>query len=332
MKIIRGLDELGRGHDSFVSPTPLYPAPVATLGMFDGVHVGHQAILKRIVTRAAELSGTSFVLTFAQHPEALLKGRAPAVITPLAGRLRLIEQMRVDYAWVLAFDDVLAQTEPDEFVRSVLVERLGVSVIVVGQTTTFGRRGRGDAKLLRVLAQRWGFELEVVPSVVVDGTMVSSTEIRRAIAKGNLARAFRMLGRPVAIMGTVVHATGVGRQIGFPTANLDLHQEVHPPPGVYVSRTVVDGRLYHALTNVGLPHAEPLSQPPNGPEHSHSIEVHVLDFDADLYGRELEVELIEKVRDEIVFENTDELRRQIGRDVGTLRARLERDNQTHKTH
>lgn len=297
------------------------PGAVVSLGVFDGVHLGHRAILARNVAVARELGLRPTVVTFRDHPKRVLLGRAPRTLTTLEHRLEHFRRAGIDHTLALAFDDALRETSADRFVDRVLVSALRAEAFVLGFDSKFGQGRRGGPELLR---QR-GFPVEVVPKVLVGQRAVSSTAIREAVELGDLAGAARMLGRPVSVLGHVVHGQELGRTLGFPTANLDLAHELHPPPGVYACRARVIREPERGLQEVRRPAVTNIGFRPTvdgEAAQEPTLEVHMLDFEGDLYGRVLELEFVERLREEQRFPNLDALREQIGRDVAEARRRL----------
>ncbi len=301
---VRALEEL----------PPLHEASVATIGVFDGMHLGHQSILERLAATAAELRANDRVLpsvciTFSVHPKAVLLGEAPRQIMSIDHRLELLEAAGVDTTVVIEFSKQFARVEPEEFVEQLLVRRLGTRALIIGHDTAIGRHRRGDAEFLTRAGRRYGFRVVTVGGVSVDGAVVSSTAVRRAIGSGALDRAERMLGRPVSLLGTVVKGDGRGSTIGFPTANLEVHSAAFPPLGVYaVTARCAEGDL-PAVMNYGL-------RPTFKQDERHAVfEIHVLGRDdLQLYGERMEVFLHEFVRRERRFADADELRAQIATD------------------
>lgn len=297
----------------------LLPAPhpggaVVSVGVFDGVHLGHQAVLATNVARARERGARSTVVTFAEHPKKVLLGHAPRTLTSLEHRLELFRRAGLEHALVLAFDERLRATSAAEFVRDVLVAGLDARHFVLGFDSKFGRDREGTPELVRAL----GHSVEVPARVVVAERAVSSTAIREAVELGDLAGAARMLGRRVSILGEIVRGRQLGARLGFPTANLDLQHELHPPQGVYACWARLDGdepeALRPAVCNIGRrPTVEEGAS-------ATSVEVHLLptagarDLGA-LYGRTLEVEFVARLRDERRFSDLDALRAQIAADV-----------------
>jgi riboflavin kinase/FMN adenylyltransferase len=305
-------------------PPPGPAGSVVSVGVFDGMHLGHAAILRANVARARELGAVPAVVTFSEHPKQVLLGRSPRTLTSLEHRLELFRRAGIEHTLVLDFDEDLRRVPAEEFTRKVLVEGLGARAFVLGFDSKFGRDRRGTPELLRAL----GHDVQVVDKVEIGGRAVSSTAIREAVELGDLASAERMLGRRVSVLGTVVPGDRLGQRLGFPTANLDLHHELHPPPGVYAGRArLLDpGRaaghgaeaVHDAVANIG-------TRPTvGGGEAAMRVEVHLLGFRGELYGRDLEFEFIGRLRDERRFPDLRALADQIGRDVDAARALLAR--------
>ncbi|TAJ15932.1 MAG: riboflavin biosynthesis protein RibF [Planctomycetota bacterium] len=297
--------------------TPDTRGAVASIGVFDGVHIGHQATLAANVRRSRELGLVPSVVTFRRHPKRVLLGRAPRTLTSLEHRLELFARAGIEQCLALEFDEALREMPAEEFTRIHLIEGLRAREFVLGFDSKFGLDRRGGPELLRAL----GYPVHVVDEVRVAGRAVSSTVIREAVELGDLTAAAAMLGRPVSVLGRVIHGDARGRTIGFPTANLDLHHELHPPIGVYACRVWRLDRAgangLAAVANIGL---RPTVQrdAPALP----TVEVHVLDFDADLYGERLEVAFVARLRNEMRFDGLDALRAQVERDVAIARTLL----------
>ena len=291
--------------------------PAVSVGVFDGVHLGHAALVGRLVASARQADVDPVVVTFWPHPRGVLGGGAPPLISTLAHRVALLRRLGLAGVVVLPFDAEVASWGPEAFVERVLVEGLGASRVVVGQDHHFGRGRQGDVALLGRLGERRGFVAEALPLIAPDGARASSTAVREALAAGDLQAAARLLGRPVSVLGPVVPGHQRGRTIGFPTANLDLGDALRPPRGVYAvrARTVrdhVDGPLLPAVANVGR-------RPTVGAAEQDLVEVHLLEGGRDLYGQDLEVEIAERLRDERRFDGVEALRAQIALDAGRAR-------------
>lgn len=293
------------------APAALSPgafrSPVATIGVFDGVHVGHRHVLGLVRDRARLTRGESVVITFADHPDALLKGEAPPLLTPLPLRLKLFAGCGIDHAVVLPFDDAVRSLTAEQFVERVLVRGIGVKRVVLGYNSRFGKDAAGDFAALRALGAKFGFEAELAGPVLLRGAEVSSTALRRAIIEGRLSDAEAALGRPPSVYGRVARGAARGRLIGFPTANVEAASVVKPPRGVYAGRVDVAGVAYPALVNIG-------TRPTFANGGGLLVEAHLVGFAGDLYGREIDVEILARVRDERRFSGPDELRAQIERD------------------
>lgn len=375
MRVLHSLEEATRA-------AGLLRQPVATIGVFDGVHRGHQHLLARLVDWARARGGADpAVVTFRSHPlEVLASGvlapgvlasevlapgvpgpgvpgqRPPALLGPLSQRLKLLERHGVQVALVLDFDSELASWSPERFVQEVLVRGLGCRALLMGHDAAFGAGARGTA---RYLAERaLPIEIRSVEPFLLDGKPISSTGVRAAIVQGDLARAARLLGRPVTLCGQVVRGDGRGRRLGFPTANLALSHRAVPPGGVYLATVHLQGTRYGALVNIGRRPTFQAPEPPGAGEaeagnweagngkagergvgnssasdggraggavstHSpDSIEVYLHGFDGDLYGQELEVELTRKLRDERRFADAAALIAQIRQDVLSLEPKV----------
>lgn len=303
LRVLRGFDAL---------PDPQRAAGcAATVGVFDGVHLGHFVVLRRVVERAAALAVRPAIVTFAGHPKETLLGRAPAAVTSLEHRLLLFERAGIETALVLDFTEALRALSAEEFVRRVLLDGLGLRELVFGFDSKFGHDRGGNPESLAPLAREFGFGIEEVPPLRLGGRAVSSSAIREAVALGDLRAAAAMLGRPVSVLGTVVRGEGRGQGLGFPTANLDLHHELHPPAGVYAALAQLDGALRPAVVNVG--------RKPTFGGGEEGVEAHLLDGCGDLYGRVLEVFFLERLRDERFFPHSEALRLQIAADAARAR-------------
>jgi len=294
--------------------SPPAEGSVVSIGMFDGVHLGHQAILAANVAAARELDAVPTVITLRRHPKKLLLGQAPRTLTTLEHRLELFGRLGIVHTVALTFDEALRELSAETFAKEIAVEGLDVRRFVLGFDSKFGHDREGTPEALQAL----GFEVEVVPKVLVNGRGISSTVIREAVELGDLALARAMLGRPVSVFGKVVHGANRGHEIGFPTANLDLHHELHPPPGVYACRahhSLAAGgtREFDGVANIGYRPtvvAEPADL---------QVEVHLFDFDGDLYGERIELEFVARLRSEKRFGGIEELAQQIQRDIGRAR-------------
>lgn len=286
-----------------------------TIGNFDGVHLGHQAMLAELARAAVRLGLPACVLTFEPHPrEFFSPDQAPARLTSLREKLERLAQSGVDRVHVCRFNYGLAQTTAEEFVERILVRGLGARWVLVGDDFRFGARRSGNFVLLKQVAARHGFEVAALPSVMLDGERVSSTAVRRALAGGELARAERLLGRAYSITGRVVAGDGLGRKLGFPTANVQMKRERPALTGIFAVR--LHGAASEPLRAVASLGVRPTVKQQGAPV----LEVHVPDFKADLYRRHVRVEFLKKLRDEEKYADLASLTRQIARDVEDARA------------
>jgi len=285
---------------------------VATIGNFDGIHRGHQAILDRLAERAATRGGATLLITFEPHPlKVLAPDRAPRMICTPRQRLALLEAARLDFLLVLPFTTELAAVTAERFVREWLAGGLGLQEIHVGASFNFGRGREGNADLLVSLCAAAGVHAEKVGEVRSLGSPISSSRIRRALISGEVELAGELLGRPFALEGTVVHGDARGATLGIPTANLDTANELIPQDGVYIVEAVVDDRPLPAVTNIG--------KRPTFAGARYAVETHVLEDPGDLYGRPLEIRFRARLRQELRFESVQALVDQVRRDIARAR-------------
>jgi phosphoribosyl 1,2-cyclic phosphate phosphodiesterase len=287
---------------------------VLAIGNFDGIHLGHQAILRAAVQRAAKTRDVATALTFDPSPRKVLRPEsAPLRVSTNAQRMDWFGTVGLEAAVVLPFTLDLARISPEEFVEQILVRGLHVRAVLVGENFRFGHKQRGDVALLRELGARYGFAVEIIPPVALDGEIVSSTAIRREIAAGNVTHAARLLGRPFVLTGEIVSGTGTGRRFTFPTLNLKPEQELLPARGVYVTRTLLEGesKSRRSVTNVGMR--------PTFNGASLSVETHLLDFSGEVTAKRMEVRFWKRLREEKKFAGPEELRAQITRDITSAR-------------
>ncbi len=289
----------------------------AAIGMFDGVHLGHQAVLQQAIAEARQQNGSAAAITFDRHPNAIVApDRAPPFIQPLAQRLSLLAKLGIDTTLVLRFDEALRQLSAAAFVDTLCRGRSSLSCLCVGESFTFGHQRSGNVPLLRDLGRQRGFLVHAVPHVCVDDLPVRSTRIREQVRQGNFANASRFLGRPYSLRAPVLPGDQLGRQLGFPTANLDVAGLALPPNGVYAARAIVGDTSYPAVLNIGFRPTLAQTNP------QLRFEVHLLDFTGDLYHQELEVLPVQTLRPELTFPNLDALRAQIQQDVQRARTLL----------
>ncbi|SFM62455.1 bifunctional riboflavin kinase/FAD synthetase [Thermodesulforhabdus norvegica] len=302
--------------EGFVRARRKFRNPAVTIGNFDGVHKGHQALIEHARNYAREKEGETVVITFNPHPvKVLCPDCNLKFITPHRTKLELLEQYGVDVVWIIPFTREFASLSAREFVEQCLVDFVGVKHLVVGYDYHFGKGREGNIILLEEMGKTHGFTVEVVPEVIVSGIVVSSTSIRKLIQEGQMKTVTTLLGRPYEIRGPVVHGRGRGaRMLGFPTANVRIGDYVPPRTGVYATRVTVDGIKYMGATNLGYN--------PTFGDTDLSLEVHILDFDRHIYNKVIKVEFIEYIRGEKKFSGIDELADQISRDVECVRQLL----------
>ncbi len=289
---------------------------VLAIGVFDGVHLGHRAVIARALEDARAAGGTPVVVTFDPHPVRVLRPeRAPRLLTSTPHKLRLIRALGVEHILVIPFDAAFAATPPDVFIRQLATAAQPLREICVGYEWSFGKGRAGNLELLAQLGGVLGFEEVGVPAVEVGGRIVSSSLIRQAVEAGELADAARLLGRDYTILGTVVEGRKLGRTLGFPTANLSAHNEQFPPNGVYAVEVLRNGDSpRRGVANIGV---RPTVAEAGG---ERVLEVHIFDFDAPLYGTDLEVVFRRFLRPEMKFPSIDALRAQIAHDAEDARA------------
>ena len=281
--------------------------PVLALGNFDGLHRGHQKIIDRVKRGAAEHGGSPMAMTFDPHPPRIVRpDKAPPLLMTKAQRLDALHRAGIQCVAVVRFSRELSQWDPDTFVRTVLVEWLRVSEVWVGANFLFGHERSGNFTSLRTLGQRYGFRADKIDPVRYKDFVVSSTRVRRLVAEGRLDEAGALLGHSYYIDGTVVEGSHRGREIGFPTANMTTDNELLPPHGVYATTMTIDGIVHAGLTNIG-------TRPTFG-ETTTTIETHVLGYSGDLYGRDVRLGFVLRLRDERRFDDVDALRAQIEAD------------------
>ena len=304
MKVLRSISELAtlRG--------PLFLA----IGVFDGVHLGHQAVISTSANHAKDADGTAVVLTFDPHPGKVLRPEnAPHLLTATQHKIALIRDLGVAHLLVLHFDRAFAATSPEDFVLQLVENSKPLREICVGHEWSFGKGRAGNLALLKKLGEIHGFNVIGVEAVKVNGEVVSSTAIRQAIEQGNLVKATQMLGREYTILGTVIRGEQLGRKLGFPTANLSAHSEQFPPNGVYVTEARIGGAFYRGVANLGFRPTVAAAKP------ERLLELHLFDLEREIYGEEMEVRFLRYLRPEQKFADVEALRTQIAADVRQAR-------------
>jgi len=289
---------------------------VITVGNFDGVHIGHQGLLKEVKKRADKMSGTSIVLTFEPHPLKVLKEKKIPLITPFERKIELIEKLGIDVVICLPFTREFSKVSAREFVEEILLKKIGMKEIVVGYDYTFGHKREGNIDLLKKLGDELGFKVCILGPILVDNMIVSSTRIRNLIMEGELEKVKILLNRYYQVSGEVIagHDRG-GRLLGFPTANLKLVNEVFPKNGVYVVEVIYNNKVYGGVTNIGFK--------PTFGNDALSVETHILDFDQNIYGKKIKLNFIKRLRNEKRFSSIEALAAQIKRDIEEARKILQ---------
>ena len=298
MKIVRGTKNIS-------GP---FPYPVVTLGNFDGVHVGHQILFRKAAEIAREKEGTSIAFTFEPHPlKIIAPEKVPPLLTHFHKKMELIEACNIDSVICADFTRKFADQRPRDFSKDILKEKIGAREIVVGFDYTFGRGREGTIPYLKKMGEEFGFVVNVVDPIQLDGLTVSSSHVRELIEAGNMESAQKFLGRHYSIVGPVVSGYKTGQAIGFPTANIDTSKVQIPGTGVYAVRMIYQKKSYDAVANIGFN--------PTFQRDRLSVEVHIFDFNQAIYGKEIEVEFISRIRSEIEFESKDDLVVQINKDI-----------------
>ncbi len=298
MRVIHNLRDLGKAHRT----------SIVTIGNFDGVHLAHQKLLRKVVETARASGATPVALTFEPHPIKLLAPEhAPKLITPLERKTRLIESLGIEVLVVLLFTKELAHLSPLEFVRQILVGSLHAASVHVGPGFRFGYRQSGDVEILAELARQEGFRLDVLPTLEVRGERVSSTRIRELLSVGRVELAARLLGRPFSVDGPIVAGLGVGRRHTVPTLNLAPVEEQLPKIGVYVTRTRLGDALHDSVTNVG--------HKPTFGDHRLTVETFLLNYSGEVSNSDMEIEFLYRLREEMKFQNPAILKEQIQEDA-----------------
>ena len=305
------MNRAGGAFDPSLEPgIPRDRGTVVTVGTFDGVHRGHWKVLREIRRRALATGRRSALLTFHPHPLSILRpGQTPPLLTTPVEKKEILAESGLDYAVFLTFTPALSRYEPRRFVEEVLVGRLGVEELVIGHDHGFGRGRSGDADTLRRIGGELGFVVDVVPPVITDGEPVSSSRIRSVLQAGDPEAAARALGRPYSVRGLVVRGDGRGRQLGFPTANLAIvsSEKLIPATGIYAVRGSTRAGAFPGALHLG-PRPTFRGSPP-------TIELHLLDFDGDLYGEEIRVDFVRRLRDVLPFDSVGALVAQMREDV-----------------
>ena len=284
------------------------------IGVFDGVHLGHQSVISTSISHARSAGGTPVVITFDPHPLKVLRPHhAPHLLTATQHKIALIRDLGVEHLLIINFDKKFAATPPESFIEQLVTHSKPLREICVGYEWSFGKDRRGNLDLLKKLGAQNHFDVVGISAVKVGGAVVSSTAIRRAVEKGDLARAAAMLGREYTILGTVVPGDNLGKKLGYPTANLSAHSEQFPPNGVYLAEAQIHGALHHGVVNLGY------RPTVSSGKAERVLEIYLLDFDRNIYGEDVEVRFGRYLRPERKFDSLEALVRQIELDVRQAR-------------
>jgi len=290
---------------------PIENPTSATIGNFDGVHIGHKKIISSVKKEAVEKGLSSCVITFHPHPQKVLQNIDVPLLVPIGERLKLLEREGVDYVACYTFTRELSKISAKDFITDTLVGKLNLKHLIVGPDFSFGRKREGNARLLKIMGEEYGFETKVLGPTLIDDEVVSSSAVRNLVRDGNVKKASKFLGYDFYIEGRVKEGERRGTQIGFPTLNLDTDWDILPKVGVYATRAYIDEEHKESITNVGY-------RPTFGSDEL-LVETHVFDFDRDIYGKSVRVEFVDRVRDEKKFDGADALVEQIKKDVGRVK-------------
>jgi len=284
------------------------------IGVFDGVHLGHQAVISTSTRHVRSAGGTPVVITFDPHPLKVLRPHnAPHLLTATQHKIASIRDLGVEHLLVINFDKKFAATPPENFIEQLVAHSKPLREICVGHEWSFGKDRSGNLDLLKKLGAQFHFDVVGIPPVKVNGAVVSSTAVRQAIERGDFATAAAMLGRDYTILGTVVPGDKLGKKLGYPTANLSAHSEQFPPNGVYLAEAWIHGVLYHGVVNLGY------RPTVSSGKSERVLEIYLLDFDRDIYGEDVEVRFTRYLRPERKFDSLEDLVRQIELDVRQAR-------------
>jgi len=302
MKIIKDLKDIERDEKT-----------VITLGTFDGLHLGHQQIVETLIKKSKQVNAKNFLITFDPHPRKVVPGRNDVkLLSTLEEKISIFEKLGLENLFIVNFTDEFSKQTPEQFVEKYFVDGIGLEEIVIGYDHHFGKGRGGDFELLRKLGEKFNFSVTVVPEYMMDGETISSTKIRNALLEGDILRANKFLGRFYSFKGRVVKGDGRGKDLGFPTANLTIEDEdkLIPAKGIYAAQCITENEKYHGLLSLG--------NRPTFHEHGEIIpEFYIFDFDKNIYGKSLEVNLVERIRDEEKFNSVEELISQMKKDEET---------------
>lgn len=317
MELVLGIDKVKKRHKD----------GILALGTFDGVHLGHQKVIKSLKRRAKDLEKKSIVLTFDMHPlKTIDPVKCPPLLTPKEEKINLIQNLGVDILILANFNRRFSSLSPEKFIKDILIDRLGIEEVFAGTDFAFGRGATGDIVFLKKKSREYGFGVKIIPPEKVGKSTISSTKIRELIKEGRVKKAALLLGRPYTLYGRVVHGESRGRELGYPTANIRPHYEMIPSDGVYLGRIRVRGRDWDGLLNIGVQPTfhKGLGRVRKGEQgvargQKRVIEAYIFDFHQRIYGRDIKVSFLEKIRDEIAFKSPEALKAQIRKDIAKAR-------------
>jgi len=285
--------------------------PVVTLGNFDGIHLGHQKIFERVKAEASSMGVESVVITFEPHPLKILSPQSClTLLTPFRRKILLIEQSGMDVLLCIEFTKTFSEMSPPDFVKNILVEKVGAQKVIVGFNYHFGKNKKGNPQILKQIGSLFNLQVEIIDSLIIEGTTVSSSKIRELIKNGQVEKASKLLGRHYSILGKVIEGAKRGHLLGFPTANLEISEELTPLPGVYAVEVLWKRQSFKGVANVGW---NPTFQTEG--EGKISSEVYILDFNEDIYGEEIQIDFVRRIRDEARFDSIAQLITQIQKDI-----------------
>jgi riboflavin kinase/FMN adenylyltransferase len=302
MKTIYGLSQIKR-----------YLKPVVALGVFDGVHLGHRAILKAVARKARVIRGTSIAVTFFPHPQ------GQSSLYSLEHRLRLITELGIDVCVVIKFSRAFSKILAEDFIKNILVKKINAHYVYVGRNFRFGKAAKGDFRTLKKLSQIYGFKLKVFEVIKTNDRNISSTYIRRLIARGNLDLAKKLLAHPVSVFGTVIRGTSLARKMGFPTANINPHHEVLSPSGIYAVHVIFNKDKLNGVCYIGRRPTFSMQSLAVRIKNLKHVEVHIFNFNKDIYRKKLEIQFLKKIREEKKFASLSPLVAQIKKDIKLTR-------------
>lgn len=287
-------------------------AVAIALGNFDGLHLGHQELVKKVVLKADEKNIIPSILLFKEHTKAIIKKEKPKMLTNNKQKYKILEEMGIKRVFLIDFDENLMKLSPEEFIKKILVDKLNVDTVVVGFDYRFGHKASGNTETLLDLSSKYNLDVEIVQPIELKDIVIGSSNIRSLIEVGNVKKAMDILGRPYSIIGRVIPGMNRGNKLGFPTANVDVNQDYAvPKDGVYKTKTIVGGREYLSATNIGVN--------PTFNENELKIETHILDFNENIYDNEIEIVFLDFIRDDIKFQNKEDLIDQMEKDIKIIR-------------